>query len=440
MANYIYNDSHWNYIGGKIILKNNYLLFGYGITCKSIKKYFDLFNASYVLYYNNGEEDALLEDILLNNIDVIVKSPGIIFDCRLLKTAKEKNIKIYSDLELYYQIYQPKNLILITGSVAKTTITSMINILINENNKFNLVGNIGHPIFNIKENYNNLICEASSFMLHNCYQTKPHIFILTNIFPHHLDYHGTFKNYIIDKIKLINNLNENDYLIYNGDDLLLSRLISKIDNVKKLSYGTNCKFNIYINNDKLYYENNEVDIEQLNYFQKYNLINMLPAILVGLIYKIDIKVLINRLSLFKSLRNRNEIIYNNKNIIIINDSKSTTPISTYTAIKEIISYKDYYKILILGGIKKEKFDNLLEFNKDINEVYIYGKSKEQMASELDIFNIKLFDTLLDIIKDIKFNKKTLILFSPGCVSFDQFKSYEERGDFFSNNILNKIND
>lgn len=440
----VYNDN-WHNIGGENILNKRYLLYGLGITNKAIKNYFDKEEIEYLIYCDDTTNDTQLAKIILNKIDIIVKSPGIKFDTAFLRVAEALNKKIVSDIELYYQFFKPTDMVLVTGSVGKTTIATLISrmLSIKEEFKDKLVGNIGLPTFTLASKKSScLVVEASSFMLHYTYKTKPHVMVIPNIIKHHIDYHKTYNSYIKDKLKIIRNMNHYDYVVYNKEDVILDEIISKMSNVNKISYSLNEKnANCYFDNNYIMYNNEKlIDINEVKKSELHNIEDYMASICVAKIYDIKKNHINEVIEHFEGLKYRFEMVYHTNDLIIINDSKSTTPYASLAGAKSIKNnYNSYYKVLIVGGIMKENYYCLAKQCDFIDEVYTYGTSKNRLAEVFSNNLVKVFDTLEEVIEKLPLKKPLLILFSPSCVSYDQYSSYIERGSEFNKLIKRHYN-
>lgn len=414
----------------------NYLLYGLGISNISIKKYFDLSNIKYDIFIDQKNK---LEDINLSNYDYIIKSPGIKNNTQLLNEASNLGIKVISDLELYYLLFNKnKNIIAVTGSNGKTTTTSLIGNILKD---YEVCGNIGVPLFD-KINTNNLVIECSSYMLEKTEEFKPNIFVLLNILPHHLDHHETFENYIIAKTKVIENMSEDDIVIYNLDDEVISNIM-KNKKVKKYTFSkTNNAANIYLKEDNIIFNNNiYLNINNLKIKDKQFIDDFLAAIIAGKIKLIEDELIINHLKSFQTLTHRFEYIVNKESLIIINDSKSTNPYSLKEGLINLTKkFYNYFKILILGGkIIKEDYSVLNDYLKGIDLIYLTGENRFILGNLFQCFNIKICSSLDEIVDllPVKTSENTVILFSPASPSLDNYKSFEERGNYFKKLILNK---
>lgn len=410
-----------------------YLLYGLGKSNQSVKKYFDNHNYPYEIYI-----DGVNEVKNLFSFDLIVKSPGIVNNTYLLKNVKKN--RVVTDLELFYRLNKSFDLITITGSNGKTTVTSLIEKVLNN---FNYVacGNIGIPIFDyIDSQIKGLIVEASSFMLEYCKTFKPRIFVILNIEKHHLSHHLTFDNYLNSKLTPLKNMTNNDIIIYNYDDLIIKNEIIKY-NCKKYSFSlNNKKSDCYLDNNYIYYNNKKfMSIDKLKLIGFHNIKNILASILVfqKIGFLIEDELIISSINNFQPLEHRLEKFLETSDLIFINDSKSTNPFATKEAIDSV---KNYYKnkdiILIMGG-KNENYDYsiLLEKKKFLKKILLYGENKEKIKEEL-LVQDKVLSTIDEIINSLDV-KNSVVLFSPGAPSYDQFQNFEERGTIFKNLIFKK---
>lgn len=436
------NDNSRNLVGGEIILEKKYILYGYGKSNRAVRSYLDSHHESYLIYDDKHEEDYFLSNILVKHAKAIIKSPGILFDRILLQMAQAQGIPIWSDLELYYQFYPEHEYVIITGSLGKTTVSTWISQMLSAIPQFqnHLVGNIGNPIFQIQADRPiGLVVEASSFMLHNTVNVIPHIYVLTNLFAHHLDYHQTLDEYAKDKFKLIKNMREVDVYIYSLDDEIISHYwntyYSKSTSVQTLTFSlNNSNADCYLLNNSIYYHQTKIiEVEHLSRREMHNIKNAMVAILVGQVYGIKKEWMSYVLTSFQGVRYRFEIIYQSSDLIIINDAKSTTPEATRFAIETVNKqYHAYHKIAILGGkMPPEDYQALNQVIPWCDWIYLYGKDHYQLAMKLEAQRIQVYDTLEEVIESLPYLKQMVILYSPSCVSYDQYTSFEERGAQFN---------
>ena len=370
-----------------------------------------------------------------NFFDFIVVSPGInIRQCYLKKLLKKNKNKIITDLDIFYNLNKTNQIISVTGTNGKSTTCKLLEEVFKKAGyNTQLVGNIGKPILSIKKLNNKtiLIVEVSSYQLEYTQHFKSNHAIILNISPDHMERHGTMKNYINAKIKILKfqSFKDHSYLNSNNkftkriiDNFKKNKFVSKIHKVNKLRAKKILK---KIKNKYLLSQNN---LENISFVFK-----------IAINYKIRLKIILEALNRFKGLPHRQEKLSISNRIICINDSKATSFESSLQSLK---NYKNIF--WIVGGLPKigDKFF-LDKLQDNIIKAYIIGKNtdffKKQLRKKIDfIVSNNLKNAVLKIIKDVRrirhFNNfittKYTILFSPAAASFDQFKNFEDRGDEF----------
>ena len=366
------------------------------------------------------------------NFDYIVLSPGIdIKKCKIsLYLIKNKN-KIITELDIFAISYPNINRITITGTNGKSTTSKLLYEVLKYNKKdARLTGNIGNPILNEKKIKNNTIfvIEASSYQLDYSKYFRSKYSIILNLSPDHLERHGSFKNYAKAKFKIVKSQSNRDFTFIDKENNFLNELLKQYQiksKIIKINHTKNKKYFRQINN--VYFN---------NFGNKKNLSFVLS---IAKVLKLNLKTVIKIANKFKGLDYRQQIIYKSKKLLIINDSKSTSFSSTVPLLE---SYENIY--WILGGLAK-KGDKLKLNKKYISNIkaYVYGKDRNFFINSLpnkipcvSSLTLKKIVTYLNnnIEKD---DTKKVILFSPCAASFDQFKNFEERGNFF-NNIIRPV--
>ena len=424
-----------------IFLKKKILIYGLGKS--GISTYYFLRKNNDLFLYDdniNIVKDKKIKklfiksnNIIKNKFDFIVISPGIdINKCYLKKFLKKNLKKIVTDLDIFYcHNFKNKN-ITITGTNGKSTTAKILfDILKNQKKDVRLTGNIGNPILNEKKINSKTIfvIEASSYQIEYSKSFKANYALILNISPDHLERHGTFANYVKSKFKLIKNQTNKDYSFLDINNKYLKKEIKK----KKLNSQI-INVNIKLINKDLIKINNQYFLTEGN---KQNLSFIFAVAKILRLNKINLFKTVNN---FKGLKFRQQIIYQSKNMTLINDSKATSYSSSINILK---SLKRVY--WIVGGIPKSG-DKFLMSKKECSnfKAYIFGKNKNYFIRELknkvsyECFN-NLKEAIKKIILDIKLDKKyKTILFSPSAASFDDFKNFEDRGEKF-NNLVNKLN-
>ena len=414
-----------------IFTNKKILIYGLGKSGLSSLNFLKKKKNKIFLYDDKKKNSIIIKQIKNFHFDAIIISPGIdINKCKLSKFLK-KNLKIiYTDLDVFYS-FNENQCITITGTNGKSTTCQLLyKVLKKKNMDVKLGGNIGKPILSIK-NFSKktiFIIEASSYQLEYSKLFKSKYAVILNISPDHLERHKTIEKYISAKFKLIQNQSKNSLAFINKND---ARIMSKI---KKIKYQSKIILVDTNFRDKLLNE-----IKNKNFLSGSNIENLLFVIRLSKFFNIKKKLLIETVKNFKGLIYRQQIIFKNKNLLIINDSKSTSYSSSIQILKE---KKNIY--WLVGGIPKkgDNFSLPKNYYKNIKG-YIFGKNQKKFLLDLrNKIKIKNFLSLKDAwimlnqdIKNDKSKHKT-ILFSPAAASFDNFKNFEERGKYF-NKLIKK---
>ena len=421
----------------KINFKNKkILIYGFGKSGTSCFNFLKINNICKIFDDNKKNIPIRFRKKLINinkisdiNFDYIVLSPGIdINKCKISKYLKINSSKIITELDIFQISYPKINKITITGTNGKSTTSKLLFDVLKANKMdVRLTGNIGYPVLMEKKIKNNtiFIIEASSYQLDYSKFFKSKYSVIINLYPDHLERHGTFKNYAKAKFKIVKSQNKKDYTFIDNENNFLNQLVKKNrikSKVLKINY---LKYKKYFKQiDNIYFKNSS------------NKKNLCFVLTIAKILKLNLKTVINTANKFKGLNYRQQIIYKSKKLLIINDSKSTSFSSTVPLLE---SYDNIY--WILGGLAK-KGDKLKLKNKYFSNIkaYIYGKDRNFFISSLQgkIFynsSTTLKKVMITLNNNIKNDvSKKVILFSPSAASFDQFKNFEERGNFFNNNV------
>lgn len=443
----------------------NILVLGLGISGVSIVKALSDLSDINIYIYDNKEKDKLsksinqlvnikyelnnkLEDINLDNIDLVVKSPGFPIKSKEIESIEKKNIEIITDIELFYKINHSGKVVAVTGTNGKTTTVSIIkNILDKKYKNTYLCGNIGIGVLDYVHNFTKediMVIEASSFQLNNIDKFRPNISIITNIKPDHLDWHGTYEEYEKAKLNIVKNQTSKDFTILNYNDEYLRKL-SKDMKSKILFYSIDkvLEEGVFIENNIIkarYLNKNYIftDIKNLKIFGKHNLQNILAAVGVGLLLGLNEEEIVCGIVEFNAISHRFEYIGKVNGVSFINDSKATNIDSVFSAIESVD--KDIPINLILGGFDKGlDFSDLMKLIKDrVKNVVCLGQTSNKILSEAEKIgykNIKQVSNMKEAV-DVLFESSKvgdLLLLSPACASWGMYNNYEERGlDFFNN--------
>ena len=378
----------------------------------------------------------------------IVKSPGIPGNIALLTELKNEGIPILSEIEFAARSTKAV-LIGITGTNGKTTTTLMTyQILKDAGLNVGLAGNIGTSFAQqvAEEDYDYYVLEISSFQLDDIEQFAPHIAVITNITPDHLDrYNYDFSAYIQAKLKITQNQTATNFFLFNADDEVLVNATQKLPiKAQQIPFGSLVKEppSSYLEGDKIVLkkQNQSTMIQSLEFpfSGRHNLLNAMAAATVADLLSINKETIRESLTHFKGAPHRMENVLTIQHVNYINDSKATNINATYFALESIPSPL----IWIVGGVDKgNDYSVLMPFvRKKAKAIICLGvdnsKLRETFEGISEVFmETELMTEAVKIAHKLSAPKDTVLL-SPACASFDLFKNYEDRGDQFKAAVRN----
>jgi len=402
-----------------------------------------------VLIHNEieWEEQQHTESKILN-ADVVMKSPGIPDKVALVQKLSANKVSVVSEIEFASQ-FSMSNIIGITGSNGKTT-TTMLTHHILKCGELNVAmgGNIGDSFAKqvLGCGFDHYVLELSSFQLDGIKKFKPHIAVITNITPDHLDrYDYKFENYIASKFRIAMNQTKDDYLIYDADDEVITGYLKShpvqstllpFSLTKKLEQGA-C---LEDNNIKITIDNSQIIMPTTSLILegKHNVKNAMAASTVSHLLRIRKNTIRESLENFQGAEHRLENVLRINKVEYINDSKATNVNATYYALETMSAPT----VWIVGG--EDKGNNYKELFPFVNE-------KVKAIICLGVDNRKLLETfgkMVDIIVETQFMSEAVkiaykiadagdnVLLSPACASFDLFENYEDRGRQFKESVRN----
>ena len=385
-------------------------------------------------------------NLLDGSYDYVIKNPGIKYDNPLVVKAKKLNIDVINEVEMSYSFLEKDvNIIGVTGSNGKTTTTNLIYEMLKEEfDNVYLGGNIGIPLSNFVRNIKKgsyLVLEISDHQLVDMYNFKTNVSVLTNITPTHLDFHPSYDVYKSVKKKIFNNHTEKDYAIINKDDKESNLITSDIKSAK-LYYGEGKDNICYFDEDAIYYKNEKViKLSDIILKGKHNYQNITSSIIVAKLYGVSNENIKKVLKRFKGVEHRLEFVKEYKGIKFYNDSKATNCVSTNIALK---SFNDP-TILILGGYDRgHSFYDLSNSLNNVKCIMAFGETKDRIEDFCKDKNIVCykFETLKEVMNKVKevMSSGDVVLLSPACASWDQYKKFEDRGDEFKDLVKEITNE
>lgn len=399
-------------------------------------------------FEENPSAQALLEEgikvicghhpleLLDEDFAVMIKNPGIRYDNPMVKRALEKGIPVYTEVELAYRISESP-IIGITGSNGKTTTTTMIADVLNAGGQSALLsGNIGFPASEVAmtaTDQDTLVMELSSFQLMGVETFHPHMAVITNLMPTHIDYHGTFEEYVAAKWHLQDQMTADDYLILNFNQDLAKDLATKTQ-ATVVPFSTQEEMDgAYLKEGYLYFKGEQVmAADSIGVPGSHNVENALATIAVAKLSGIANEVIAETLASFGGVKHRLQSLGQVQGVAFYNDSKSTNILATQKALSGFDNSK---VILIAGGLDRgNEFDELVPDIKGLKKMVILGQSAPRLKRAADKAGVPYLDA-----KDVKeatriaFEEAAsgdVLLLSPANASWDMYKNFEVRGDDF----------
>lgn len=380
-------------------------------------------------------------DLLEEHFDFVVKNPGIPYHNCMVEAAMKKGIPVYTEVEIAYQLLEGL-IIGITGSNGKTTTTTLASLMLKESfpeREVYAAGNIGIPLSQLAEQSTKediYVSELSSFQLMGIDQFKPKIACIVNIFSAHLDYHGTREEYIKAKLQLTKNQMEDDYLVYNADYPELMTLIEGHTKATLVPFSrkTILEFGACVEGDYICFNGEKViPVSAIQVPGTQNVENVLAAVAISKLAGATNEGIQKAVQNFHGVKHRTQFVKEVNKRRFYNDSKATNIIATQTALR---SFTNQSVVLIAGGLDRGNgFDELVPDLTAVTGIVLYGETKEKLQEAAKVAGvpvIEIVNTLEEATKkayDIS-KEDDIILLSPACASWDQFKSFEIRGDEF----------
>ncbi|WP_017186036.1 UDP-N-acetylmuramoyl-L-alanine--D-glutamate ligase [Alkalibacillus haloalkaliphilus] len=374
---------------------------------------------------------------VLEGVDLVVKNPGIPHHHNIIQEAEKLNIPVVTEVELAYELIDGP-LIAITGTNGKTTTTTLIYELLKEAGQEPLLaGNIGQVASEVvrkQKDQQPVVMELSSFQLKAIRNFKPDVSVLLNITEAHLDYHKSREDYISSKLNIIKRQTKEDLVVYNGNDSTVSDSLEDCV-VQKMAFTINhfsyegVSFDgqsIYFNNDWV------IDREDVVLPGMHNLENVLASVAVAKHFGVQDEVIQTVLARFIGVKHRLQFVENKNGRLFYNDSKATNILATTKALQSF----NNPVVLVIGGLDRgNDFDELFQQFSYVRSCVAYGEARgkiKQAAERQQFDQLYVVDNLEQATRKAyeQSEKGDIVLLSPACASWDQFKSFEDRGDMF----------
>ena len=375
-------------------------------------------------------------ELLDENFEWMVKNPGIRYDNPMVVKALEKGIPVITEVELAYMISDAP-IIGITGSNGKTTTTTMIAETLNNGGKSGLLsGNIGFPASEVAQtatDKDTLVMELSSFQLMGTRTFHPHIAVITNLMPTHIDYHGTFDNYVAAKWNIQKHMTADDFVVLNFNQDLAKELAQKTA-AQVVPFSTIEKVDgAYLDCNTLYFKEEAImKASEIGVPGTHNVENALATIVVAKLSGISNEAIKETLAHFGGVKHRLQALGEVDGVRFYNDSKSTNILATQKALSGFDNAK---VILIAGGLDRgNEFDELVPDITGVKLMVILGESAPRVKRAADKAKVPYLDAtdVADATRIAFSNAEAgdVVLLSPANASWDMYKNFEVRGDEF----------
>jgi UDP-N-acetylmuramoylalanine--D-glutamate ligase len=352
------------------------------------------------------------EETLLQGTEILVKSPGVPGETPLVAAARSRAIPVWSEIELGARLLE--NPILgITGTNGKTTTTELLGAMFRAAGRpVEVAGNIGRPLTSLVGHGAEdawVVCELSSFQLEDVETLRPRIAVLLNLEPDHLDRHGTFEWYVDTKLRIFEAQTEDDVAV-------VPRGFGEVPGGAR----------------RIEFRFDDTLPAEPRIPGPHNRENAAAATAAARAADIDDEAIAEALRTFPGVAHRIELVRELRGVSYVNDSKAT---NAAAARRALASFPGARLHVILGGRgKAEPYDELVEAFKPVDRAYLIGEAADAIGDALDAIQVPFVRAeTLDRALDLAVAAATagdVVLLSPACASFDQFESFEQRGDVF----------
>ncbi|MCP3761909.1 UDP-N-acetylmuramoyl-L-alanine--D-glutamate ligase [Domibacillus sp. A3M-37] len=375
--------------------------------------------------------------LLDEGFELVVKNPGIPYSNPIISKAVLDGLPVITEVELAGLISEAP-FIGITGTNGKTTTTTLIDEMMKKGGKGTvLAGNIGEVASEVVQHAtpkDHVVIELSSFQLMGIQEFRPHIAIITNIYDAHLDYHGSREEYAGAKMNITKNQTDEDFLIINADqEALLSMAGASQANVIPFSVHQKVENGAYVEEGMAYFQGEAIlPVADIALPGSHNLENILAAIAAVKLSGISNEAIVHVLKTFSGVKHRTQFVREWNGRKFYNDSKATNTLATKSALTAF----DSPVILLAGGLDRGNgFDDLLPYLEAVKAVVTFGETAgkwKETAGKAGIQLVEKADYMTDAVKKaVALSEQgDVVLLSPACASWDQYKTFEERGDIF----------
>ena len=376
-------------------------------------------------------------DLLEEDFAVMVKNPGIPYNNPMVERAMALKIPIITEVELAYLISESP-IVGITGTNGKTTTTTLIADILNADGKVaKLSGNIGFPASDVASKSTadeTLIMELSSFQLMGIEAFQPKIAVITNLFSAHLDYHGSQDNYEAAKWRIQENMTADDFLVLNFNQAKL-RDRATLTSAQVVPFSTTeiVETGASVSDGHIYFKGDKImAVAGLSLPGEHNGENALAAICVAKLSGVSNAAITRVLKTFSGVKHRLQYLGQKAQIKFYNDSKATNILATQKALS---GFDNHTLWLLAGGLDRGNgFEELSADVADLKGMIVFGETAPKLRALAESLAIPVYDSknvaTATVLAYSKAEAGDTVLLSPANASWDQYKTFEQRGDLF----------
>lgn len=388
---------------------------------------------------------------IFHESDFIVLSPGVPQNIRPIEEAREKNVQVTSEVELAARAFK-EPLIAVTGTNGKTTVTTLIREMFEADGRGCFAGgNIGVPLldfFNEEIRAEMIVAELSSFQLELIDKLVPSVAVFTNISEDHMDRYPDLNAYVEAKKKLLKACDKNSYVVLNYDDPYISKFAEETP-ARVLYFTRNNPLDIggdfaeqfmgaYYDSKghqiiaKISGKEESYSVRKLKIFGDHNRENLMAAICAARAQNVSPQAIQKTIDTFPGVSHRLEFVKKKDGVYFFNDSKAT---NVNSVVRSIRAFKNSPIVLIAGGKDKDSDFSFLAdlIDERVKTLVLVGEAKEKInrmiGDHSETYLVGTFEEAV-LLAYQKSRIGDIILLSPGCASFDMFRNFEERGEYF----------
>lgn len=440
------------------------LVFGSGISGIGAVKLLEDHGAEVVLYDGNesldqaslreqlGEKTTIVlgefPEHLLEELELVVLSPGVPTDLPVILAMKEHGIQVIGEVELAYA-FGKGDVLAITGTNGKTTTTSLLGEIMKcHQEEVFVVGNIGNPYTIAAGQMTErsvAVAEMSSFQLESIETFRPKVSAILNFTPDHLNRHHTMEAYVEAKKQIAKNQTAEDYCVLNYEDERTKAFGEEVKaQVLYFSSAHKLERGIYLDDGKMIYKNPEevivCHVDELQILGIHNYENVMAAVAMAAVYGVPMDTIRKAILAFKGVEHRIEYVTEKDGVVYYNDSKGTNPDAAIKGIQAM----NRKTVLIGGGYDKnsEYTEWIQAFDGKVKQLILIGATREKIAQDAEkcgfhdyVFADTFEEAVLLAAKTAKSGEAVLL--SPACASWGMFPNYEVRGEKFKE-IVNSL--